>query len=253
MNYTGFLTLIEREFYRFMRLSRQTVFPPLITTVLFILIFGYSLGTRIREIHGFSYILFILPGLIQMGAINNAYANSSTSLFMARLEKSIENLLIAPLSYFQIVTAYMIGGVLRGLVVGGVIIVTSVFFVDFPVHDWLILSAGLLFPSILFSGLGIISGLHAESWDKIATFTNFVITPFLYLGGVFYSIHMLPPFWEKVSYFNPAFYCVDLIRYGFLGVSDAPVTLSLTILVTSAVAVYAFCVYLFWKGYKLVK
>ena len=253
MNWRGFLTLIEREFYRFMRLSRQTVFPPLITTVLFILIFGYSLGSRIREISGFSYILFILPGLIQMGAINNAYANSSTSLFMARLEKSIENLLIAPLSYFQIVTAYMVGGVLRGLVVGVVITVTSLFFVDFPVHDWLILSAGLLFPSILFSGLGILSGLNAESWDKIATFTNFVITPFLYLGGVFYSIHMLPPFWQKASYFNPVFYCVDLIRYGFLGISDAPVILSLAILVTSAVAVYALCVYLFWKGYKLVK
>lgn len=252
MNSTGFLTLIQREAYRFIRLFRQTVAPPLVTTVMFILIFGYSLGTRIKQIEGFSYIIYIIPGLIQMGVIMNAYANSSTSLFMARMERSIQNVLISPLNNFQIVTAYMIGGLLRGLVVGLTIMICSSFFVSFPFHNWGIIVASLFFTSIFFSGLGIIAALWAEHWDKIATFNNFVITPFVYLGGVFYSIKMLPPFWHKISLFNPIFYCVDLTRYGFLGISDSPPWLSLAVVFTMAMFVYAFCVYLFWRGYKLV-
>ena len=252
MNWIGFYTLIEREFYRFMRLSRQTILPPLITTVMFILIFGYSLGTRIKEISGFPYIIYILPGLIQMAVITNAYANSSTSLYMARLERSIENMLVAPLTHFQMVTAYMIGGLLRGMVVAGVITAVSAFFIDFPFHHWGLIFTSIFFTSILFSGFGIISALYAESWDKIAMFTNFVITPFVYLGGVFYSIKMLPPFWHKISLANPMFYCVDLVRYSFLGVSDAPVWIGLTVVVSAAVILYGVCIYLFWRGYKLV-
>lgn len=252
MNLTGFLTLIDREFYRFIRISKQTVVPPLITTVMFILIFGYSLGSRIREISGFSYVIYLLPGLIQMGVITNAYANSSTSLYMARLERSIENLLTSPLHYFHIVTAYMIGGLLRGLVVGGTIMACSTIFVDFPYTSWWLILFGIVTTSIIFSGLGIISGLYAEHWDHIAIFTNFIITPFVYLGGVFYSIQMLPDFWKTVSLFNPIFYSIDLVRYGFLGIADAPIWLSITILFTAMVIVYTVCVYLFWKGYKLV-
>lgn len=253
MNQTGFTTLISREVYRFISLSRQTIAPPLITTVMFILIFGYSLGTRIREIEGFSYIVFILPGLIQMGIVMNSFANTSTSLYMARLERSVENLLVAPLHYIQIVTAYMIGGLLRGLVVGSVILATSSFFISLPYHNWILIVASFVLSSIFFSGLGIMAALYAEHWDKIGIFTTFVITPFVYLGGVFYSINMLPPFWYKLSLANPIFYCVDLTRYGFLGISDAPAWISLSIVTTAAVLSYAFCIFLFWKGYKLVK
>lgn len=251
MNWIGFYTLIDREFYRFMRLFRQTVAPPIVTTVLFILIFGYSLGSRIREISGFPYIIYILPGLIQMGVITNAYANTSTSLFMARMERSIENVLAAPLNNFQIVTSFMIGGLLRGVVVGGTIMLCSLPFVSFPFAHPIFIFIGLFATSILFGGLGIISALRAESWDHIATFTNFVITPFVYLGGVFYSVNMLPGFWPKISMFNPIFYCIDLLRYGFLGLADAPLFLSLSIVCGLAVLVYSFCVFLFWKGYKL--
>lgn len=252
MNWIGFITLIEREAYRFIHLFRQTIVPPIITTVMFILIFGHSLGSRITDIGGFSYILYILPGLVQMGVITNAYANSSTSVYMARLERSIENLLIAPLSYFQIVTAYLIGGILRGLVVGFAIMICSLFFVRFPfTHLWVIF-VSLFLTSLLFSGLGIISALYAESWDKLGTLTNFVITPLVYLGGVFYSISMLPPFWAAISQGNPIFYAIDSTRYGFLGASDAPLWVSMVVLLIPSVLVYGFCIYLFKRGYKLV-
>ncbi len=253
MNFIGFTTLIERECYRFIRLFNQTVLPPFITTVMFILIFGYSLGSHIREIDGFTYIIYIIPGLVQLGVITNAYANSSTSLYMARLERSIENMLVAPLHYFQIVTAYMLGALLRGMVVGLTIIIGSSFFIDLPIkHPGLVLLS-LFLTSIFFGGLGIISALWAESWEKMATFTNFIITPFVYLGGTFYSVKLLPPFWHQVSLFNPIFYCIDLTRFGFLGASDAPLWFSLLSLTLAAAIVYGFCIYLFWKGYKLVR
>lgn len=253
MNLTGFLTLIDREVYRFLRLFNQTVMPPLITTVLYILIFGYSLGSRIREVNGFDYIVFILPGLIQMSVINNAYANSSTSLFMARMERSIENLLVAPLNYFQIVSSYMIGGLLRGLVVGITVLLASYPFVHVPLeHPFLALGVTIL-TSILFSGLGILSAMLAETWDRIALFTTFIITPFIYLGGVFYSIHMLPPFWQTVSHFNPIFYCIDLMRYSFLGVSDTSVGLGLGVLAGLGLSIYLLCVWLFHKGFKIIR
>ncbi len=251
-NIAGFYTLVERECYRFLRLSRQTIVPPVITTIMFILIFGYSLGSRISEIHGVPYILYILPGLLQMGLINNSYANTSSSLFMARMERSIENLLVAPLHYSQIVSAYMIGGILRGFTVGFTVLATSALFVDIPAINWPLLIGSLFLTSMLFSGLGLVSALRAESWDNIATFTNFVLTPFVYLGGVFYSIDMLPPVWREISHFNPIFYCVDVVRHSFLQHSDAPVWLSLVIIGSMALAVHGLCVYLFRRGYKMM-
>ncbi|EKD41694.1 MAG: hypothetical protein ACD_73C00575G0003 [uncultured bacterium] len=251
-NWMGLFTLISREGYRFIRLSRQTVIPPIITTIMFILIFGYSLGSQIKEISGFPYIVFILPGLVQMSVITNSYANSSTSLYMARLERSIENVLVAPLHYLYVVSSFMMGGILRGLVVGFTIISVAAFFVDFPPVNWLLVFYTLFMTSFLLAGLGVISALRAESWDQIATFTNFVLTPFVYLGGVFYSIKMLPDFWQKVSHFNPLFYCVDLLRYAFLGISDTSITTSLIIVTIIPLLIFLICVYLFRKGYKII-
>lgn len=249
----AFVTLVEREAYRFLRLARQTVVPSMITTIMYILIFGHALGSRIKDINGTEYIAYILPGLVQMGVITNAYANSSTSLFMARLERSIENILVAPIPHFEIVSAYMLGGILRGLVVGLTVMGSARLFLPFTIANWGDVVLGLVMTSALFSGLGIISGLLAESWDKIATYTNFVITPFIYLGGVFYSIHMLPDFFRQVSLFNPIFYCVDLVRHGFLGHSDSPAWIARLSLTVAAVAVYLVCVRLFQVGYKLMK
>lgn len=249
----AFATLILRECYRFARLSGQTIAPPIVSTLLFILIFGYSLGSRIKQIGGFDYVLFILPGLAAMGVVNNAYANSSTSLFMARMDRSIENMVVCPLSPLQLVSAFVIGGLMRGLVVGLLTLAVGIPAVGLEVHHWphTVLVIGL--SSVLFSSLGILSALWAEGWDQIATFTTFFITPFIYLGGVFYSIHMLPAFWQKASLFNPIFYLVDATRWAVLGHSDIPYWYSLAFLAGTALLSYGLCVYLFKKGYKLVR
>lgn len=252
---TRFKTLIIRECYRFLRLYKQTLFPPVITTLMFILIFGFSLGARIREVEGLPYIIYILPGLAAMGSITNSYANTSTSLFMARMDLSIENMVASPLSNFQLVGAFVLGGVLRGASVGILTLLVSVLIpkVGLTIASWPMTLLVLALMSAFFSCLGIISALWSEGWDNIATFTNFVITPFVYLGGVFYSIEMLPPFWQKVSHFNPIFYLVDALRHAVLGVSDFSWVLSMSILTGLALTSFAICVYLFHRGYKLVK
>lgn len=249
----AFFTLILRECYRFARLSGQTIAPPILSTLLFILIFGYSLGSRIKQIGGFDYILFILPGLAAMGVVNNAYANTSTSLFMARMDRSIENMLSCPLSPLQLVSAFVIGGLLRGLVVGLLTLSVGLAMVGLQVQHWPHTVLVIALSSVLFSCLGILSALWAEGWDQIATFTNFIITPFIYLGGVFYSIHMLPTFWQKASLFNPIFYLVDATRWAVLGHSDIAYWYSLAFLAGTTLLGYGLCVYLFKKGYKLVR
>lgn len=251
-NYQGFFTLIEREYYRFARLSKQTIAPPILTTLLFIFIFGFSLGSRIREIEGFSYILFILPGLTSMGVITNSYANTSTSLYMARMDRSIENILVSPISNFQIVSAFVLGGVLRGVVIGLITLLVAFLFVHLPIHHPFFTLLILFLSSVIFSCLGIISALWSESWDQIATFTNFLITPFVYLGGVFYSIQMLPPFWHKVSLANPIFYIVDALRWAVLGRGDVRFSISITVILAAAFLSFGMTILLFRKGYKLV-
>lgn len=252
-NPIGFGTLVLREFYRFARLAGQTIAPPILTTLLYIFIFGYSLGSRIKQIGGFDYVLYILPGLAAMGVVNNAYANSSTSLFMARMDRSIENMVSCPLSPIQLVSAFIIGGLFRGLLVGMMTLLVGIPTVHLEIHHWPHTILVISLSSILFSSLGILSALWAEGWDQIATFTTFIITPFIYLGGVFYSIHMLPNFWAKVSLFNPIFYLVDATRYAVLGHSDINYWYSLGFLGGTALFSYLLCVYLFKKGYKLVR
>lgn len=249
----AFYTLVRRECYRFARLSGQTIAPPIITTLLFILIFGYSLGSRIKEVSGVGYILFILPGLAAMGVVNNAYANTSTSLFMARMDRSIENMLTCPLSPLQLVSAFVIGGLMRGLLVGLMTLLVATLTVHLEVHHWPHTILVIALSSVLFSSLGILSALWSEGWDQIATFTTFILTPFIYLGGVFYSIHMLPSFWQKVSLFNPIFYLVDATRWAVLGKSDIDYWYSLAFLSGAALLSYLSCVGLFRRGYKLMK
>lgn len=249
----AFYTLILRECYRFARLAGQTIAPPVITTLLYIFIFGFSLGSRIKQIGGFDYVLYILPGLASMGVINNAYANTSTSLFMARMDRSIENMVACPLSPLQLVSAFVVGGLMRGLLVGLLTLLVGIPTAHLQVHHWPHTVLVIALSSILFSNLGILSALWAEGWDQIATFTTFFITPFLYLGGVFYSIHMLPNFWQKLSLFNPILYLVDATRYAVLGHSDIGYWYSLGFLGGTALASYLLCVYLFRRGYKLVR
>jgi ABC-2 type transport system permease protein len=243
---------MRRETYRFARLFRQTIVPPVINTVMYILIFGYSLGASIRKIDGHDYIIYILPGLAQLGVINNAYANTSTSIFMARLERSIENVLVAPLHYLEIVIALMLGGILRGLTVGAATLAISAIFVDLPMPHpfWLLISWVLT--SALFSALGFISALMAENWDHIALFTNFIITPAVYLGGTFYSVKTMSPLWQSVMKLNPIFYCIDSTRFAILGGSDSDLSLSFGIIAVLGLIAIAISVQMIKRGYKLI-
>lgn len=252
MNIRGFYTALARETYRFIFLFRQTVLPPLITTLLFILIFGYSLGSSIKEINGHPYIVYILPGLAQLGIITNSFSNSSFSLYMSRLEKSVENILIAPLNFFQITLAFIIGGVLRGLTVGFATLFMAAFFVDFPLPHPILLISSWILTSLFFSSLGVIIGILSETWDHLAAVSNFVITPLIYLGGTFYSVKMLPPFWQKVSYFNPIFYCIDLTRFTILGQSDTNWVYSFVFISFLSIITLTASTTLIKKGYKLI-
>lgn len=251
-NGVGFLTLIRQELYRFSRLARQTVLPPVITTFLFILIFGFSLGDRIREIHGFPYILYIVPGLVAMGVMNNAFANTSTSLYMAHFDRSIENILAAPLSSLQVVLSYILGGLMRGMTVGLITLVTALLLLQkFPAHPGATLFF-LVLQSVLFGAWGILAALCAKSWDSLATQQNFIITPLVYLAGVFYSIEMLPEPWKTISSFNPLYYMVDGFRYGVLGTHEVPLWLSIGTGCAASALLVGLCVYLFRVGYRLV-
>lgn len=247
----GFWTLTGREVGRFMKLWKQTVFPPILSAVLYILIFGEALGSRIRLIDGYPYTEYILPGLAMMGVLTSAYSNSSTSVFVARHEKYINDILVAPLSYWEIVLAYTLGAMARGIVVGVLILGVGVLVADLPITHASMVLAFLIVVSALLSCAGMVMALWSESWDQVALLLNFIITPAVFLGGVFYSIHMLPPFWYRVTLFNPIFYMINGLRYGVLGVADASPALSLALTGGMAAAVFGLTVYLFRIGYGL--
>lgn len=248
----GFLTLLEREIYRFLRLSKQTLLPPITTTLLFIFIFGYSLGSQIKQIEGFPYIVYILPGLIGMGVLNNAFANTSTSLFMAKMDRSIENILITPISYFQMLFAFLFGGILRGMSIGFLSLIVACMITELQVYSWINTLLIFFLMSLIFSALGLIAGMLADSWDHIATLNNFFITPLVYLGGVFFSISFLPPFWQKLSHFNPIFYLIDAVRLAILGRSFLNSNLVFMITTLLAICSFLMVLILFKKGYKLL-
>lgn len=251
--HTGFATLIYQEWFRFTRLWKQTIFPPIITTLLFILIFGFSLGERIREIHGFPYILYIIPGLAAMGAMMNAHTNCSFALYMSRFDQSIDNMLAAPLRPIELVTALLWGGIARGMLVGLITLTVSLLLLQHPPFHlgWTLFF--LVMQTVFFGCWGIIGALRAKTWDSLATAQNFIITPLVYLGGVFYSIDLLPGIWRTISIFNPLLYMVDGTRYGVLGVHDLPLLLSVSLTTALALGMFVLCVVLFQKGYRLVR
>lgn len=250
---TGFITLIRQEIFRFTRLIKQTVFPPIITTCLFITIFGFSLGGQIREIHEFSYILYIVPGLSAMGTMMNAYTNTSFAVYMSRFDQSMDNMLAAPLKPIELVGAFVWGGIARGLLIGLITLIVSLALLQqTPSHIGTTLFF-LVAQSIIFASWGIVDALRAQTWDNLATTQNFVITPLVYLGGVFYSIELLPPFWRTLSHFNPLLYIVDGTRYGILGVNDLPLWLSIGLTTFLAAGMFGLCVLLFQRGYRLVR
>jgi ABC-2 type transport system permease protein len=246
--WVGFKTMIIREFSRIVRIWGQTILPPVVTATLYFIIFGSLIGRRVGQVGGYDYMQFIAPGLIMMTVITNSYANVVSSFFGAKFGKHIEELLVSPLPNWLIVSGYVGGGMLRGILVGAVVTVVALFFTHLAMmHVFAVISAVLL-TSIVFSLGGFINALFAKNFDQISWFPTFVLTPLTYLGGVFYSITMLPSWALVVSHANPILYMVSAFRYGFLGTSDVDLRLAFGIMVAAAVIMFALAVTLLNRG-----
>jgi ABC-2 type transport system permease protein len=247
----GFRTLFYKEILRFWKVATQTIAAPVVSAMLYLLIFGHVLDGRVEMLDGVSYTSFLIPGLVMMSVLQNAFANSSSSLIQSKITGNLVFILLPPLSHVEILSAYVTASVLRGLVVGlGVFVITAWFaHLSFVAPLWIVAFA-LLGAGILGT-LGVIAGIWAEKFDQLAAFQNFLITPATFLAGVFYSIKKLPPFWLAVSHFNPFFYMIDGFRYGFFGQSDVSPWTSLAIVAVFFVALAAIAINLLRRGYKL--
>ena len=247
-DWIGFQTIILREFNRIIRIWGQTLVPPGVTATLYFIIFGSLIGSRIGTMGGFAYMQYIAPGQIIMSVITNSYGNVVSSFFGARFGKHVEELLVSPLPNWLIVAGYISGGVLRGLLVGLVVTGVALFFTHLHVQHPLIVIAAVLLTSIVFALGGFINAIFAKNFDHISWFPTFILNPLTYLGGVFYSIELLPDWARAISQVNPILYMVNSFRYGFLGVSDVDVRLAFAIMVLFAVTLYGLAVGLMHKG-----
>ncbi len=246
--WVAFSTLVIKEVLRFSRIWVQTILPPAITTTLYFIIFGNLIGERIGPMDGYGYKEFIVPGLILMAVIANSYANTVSSFFQAKYQRHIEELLISPVPDWIILAGYVVGGVARGLAVGAVVTGVSLFFADVGVvHPWLTLLVVVL-TSVLFALGGLINAVFARNFDDISVIPTFVLTPLTYLGGVFYSIDMLPHFWQRVSLANPVLYMINAFRYGILGVSDIELGVALALILGFIGVLGAAALWLLRKG-----
>lgn len=246
--YIAFETILIKEVRRFLRIWLQTLVPPAITIGLYFVIFGNLIGRRVGDMGGFQYMDFIVPGLIMMAVIQNSYSNVVSSFFSHKFQRSVEELLVSPVPNYIILIGFVAGGVARGLAVGLIVTVMSLFFTDLHIEHLLITVSVLLLTAVVFSLAGFINALFANSFDDISIIPTFVLTPLIYLGGVFYSVQLLPPLWRGVSLFNPIFYMVNTFRYGILGVSDVSIMWAFLILATFAAALYVACIYLLRRG-----
>ncbi|WP_296448152.1 ABC transporter permease [Rhodoferax sp. UBA5149] len=248
---TGWQTLLYKEVLRFWKVAFQTVAGPVLTAMLYLLIFGHALESHVKVYDKISYTAFLVPGLAMMSLLQNAFANSSSSLIMSKVMGNLVFLLLTPLSYMNWFVAYVGASVIRGLVVGVGVFAFSALFTDVSLVAplWIVMFA--VMGAALMGTLGLIAGLWAEKFDQLAAFQNFVVMPMTFLSGVFYSIHSLPPFWQTVSHLNPFFYMIDGFRYGFFGVSDVSPWLSLGVVGGALALVSWIAVYLLRSGYKI--
>ncbi|MBK5074510.1 ABC transporter permease [Budviciaceae bacterium CWB-B4] len=237
-----------KEVTRFGRIWVQTLVPPVITMTLYFIIFGNLIGSRIGEMQGVDYMQFIVPGLIMMSVITNSYSNVASSFFGAKYQHSIEELLVAPVPTHIIILGFVGGGVARGICVGVLVTLVSLFFVSLEIHSWWVIAVTLLLTSVLFSLGGLVNAIFAETFDDISIVPTFVLTPLTYLGGVFYSLTLLPPVWQMVSKVNPIVYMISGFRYGFLGISDVTLTLTFGVLIAFTVAFYLLSWWLISRG-----
>jgi ABC-2 type transport system permease protein len=246
--YNALKTIAIKEFLRFIRIWLQTVLPPAITVALYFIIFGELIGSQIGDIDGFSYIDYIVPGLILMAVISNAYANCVSSFFSSKFHRSVEEMLISPLPNYIIVAGYVSGGMLRGIVVGIAVTVVAMFFTRIEIHSYSVTIAVFILTSILFALAGFINAVYARTFDDISIIPTFILTPLTYLGGIFYSINMLPDLWQKVSLANPILYMINAFRYGLLGVTDIDLATAFLIITFFIAALFVFALRLLNKG-----
>ncbi len=246
--FTAFRTIVIKEVSRFSRIWIQTILPPAVSMTLYFIIFGNLIGSRIGPMDGFSYVQYIAPGIIMMSIINSAYANVVSSFFGAKFQRHIEEMLVAPIPNFVILSGYITGGVARGLMVGFVVTMVALFFTKLHIEHPVIVITVVLLTSVLFSLAGFINGIFAQKFDDIAIIPTFVLTPLIYLGGVFYSINLLPDFWQLISRLNPILYMVNAFRYGMFGVSDINIQIAFLIIIIFIIVLFGSCLYLLNRG-----
>ncbi len=246
--YNALKTITIKEFLRFIRIWLQTVVPAAITIALYFIIFGELIGSQIGDIDGFAYIDYIVPGLILMSVISNAYSNCVSSFFSSKFHRSVEEMMISPLPNYIIIAGFISGGMLRGIIVGITVTVVSMFFTRIEVHSYGVTIAVFILTSILFALAGFINAVYAKTFDDISIVPVFILTPLTYLGGIFYSINMLPEFWQNVSLANPILYMINAFRYGFLGITDIELTTAFIIILLFIVVLFIFALRLLDKG-----
>jgi ABC-2 type transport system permease protein len=243
--------LCKRETLRVSKLWTQTVLAPVVSSILFILVFGLSLGGRIKQVGGVDYEVFIVPGLITMGMVQAAYANNASTIFQARFDRYVNDVLSAPMRPWQMSFGFTVGGVVRALAIGVSLLVLAFLLVDVPVRHPFELALAMALGLVLFASLGLVVGIYAETFDHTSFIQNIVILPLTFVGGVFYSIDILPSPWHELSHINPIFYLVNAVRYGFLGESDVSILLSLGVTAALAIPAYAWAQHLFTTGKRL--
>jgi ABC-2 type transport system permease protein len=247
----GLLSLSAREADRVLKLWTQTIAAPVLASFLFIVVFGLSLGGRIRQIGGLDYDVFIVPGLIAMAMAQAAYSNNSSSVFQARADRYINDVLSAPMRPWEVNLGLAVGGVVRALAIGGSLLVLAIAATDVPVREPFVLALAVVILLVLFSALGVIVGVYAETWDQAGFVNNILILPLSFLGGVFYSVDLLPSPWQEISHINPIFFLINAVRYGFLGTSDVPIGIALAVTAALALVCVAWSATMFRSGRRL--
>jgi ABC-2 type transport system permease protein len=251
LNHRGLGTLLYKEMLRFYKVWLQTLLAPIVTSLLYLLVFAQVLESHVQVYPGVTYTAFLIPGLMMMSVIQNAFSNSSSSLIQSKVSGNIVFVLLSPLSYLEFYLAFVIASMVRGMAVGAGVWLVALAFIDLPVHSATVLVCFALMSSAVLGSLGIIAGIWADKFDQLAGFQNFVVLPLSFLSGVFYSVHSLPPFWQGLSRFNPFFYMIDGFRYGFFGVSDIGPGLSFMVVAATLALLAAVTLAMLKRGYKL--
>jgi ABC-2 type transport system permease protein len=246
-----FFALLRREVNRFVKIKRQTVGAPLLETFLYISVFGAALGSRIDTLHGFDYVVFVIPGLVMMAWAMNAFANNASSILQQKFQGAIQDQLSSPASPTELLLAFTFGGFLRGMTVAVLTVTASALLVDLPVEHVLVLIPSLFLVGFFFAQLGVLVGVRAEQFDDVSFAQTFILQPLIFLGGVFYSASLLPEPFQTLTHFNPIYYMINLVRYGFLGYTEANVALSLGLLFVAVAVLFTVNYRLFARGYKL--